>query len=130
MEFPFNDGHPRTRICSASIPVATAYTPDLIRYAKALIGRIYHKGPAYRKVGVMLSGIVQRGQVQLNLFHESREGEKEIHLMKTADTVNRRWGRGTISFAASGFARPWWMRQSRRSAQFTTSWTDIPIVKA
>ena len=31
MEFPFNDGHPKTRICSTTIPVATAYTPDLIR---------------------------------------------------------------------------------------------------
>ena len=77
MEFPFNDGHPKTRICSATIPVATAYTPDLIRYAKALLRRVFHKGPAYRKVGVMFSGIVQRGQVQLNLFHESREGERE-----------------------------------------------------
>jgi DNA polymerase V len=130
MEFPFNDGHPQTRICSANIPVATAYSPDLIRYAKALVKRIYHKGPAYRKVGVMLSGIVQRGQVQMNLFHSSREGEKEIALMKTMDEINQRWGRGTIIPAASGFSRPWWMRQTRRSARFTTSWTELPVVKA
>ena len=130
MEFPFNDGHPKTRICSATIPVATAYTPDIIRYAKALVRRIYHKGPAYRKVGVVLAGIVQRGQVQLNLFHESREGEREIALMKTMDKVNQRWGRGTLIHAASGFSRPWWMRQTRRSARFTTSWEDIPLVKA
>jgi DNA polymerase V len=130
MEFPFNDGHPKTRICSTAIPVATSYTPDLIRYAKALLKRIYYKGPAYRKVGVMLSGIVQRGQVQMNLFHSSREGEKEIALMKTMDEVNQRWGRGTLIHAASGFARPWWMRQTRRSARFTTSWADLPIVKA
>ncbi len=128
MEFPFNDGHPKTRICSAAIPVATAHTPDLIRYAKALLRRIYHKGPAYRKVGVMLSGIVQRGQVQLNLFCQGREGEKELGLMKTVDTINRRWGRGTMAFAASGFERPWWMRQTRKSPQFTTSWKDLPRV--
>jgi len=130
MEFPFNDGHPKTRICSTSIPVATAYTPDLIRYAKALVKRIYYKGPAYRKVGVMLSGIVQRGQVQMNLFHSSREGEKEITLMKTMDEINQTWGRGTLIHAASGFSRPWWMRQTRRSARFTTSWADLPVVKA
>jgi DNA polymerase V len=130
MEFPFNDGHPKTRICSTAIPVATAYSPDLIRYAKALVKRIYHKGPAYRKVGVMLSGFVQRGQVQMNLFHSSREGEKEIALMKTMDEVNQRWGRGTLIHAASGFSRPWWMRQTRRSARFTTSWAELPIVKA
>ena len=130
MEFPFNDGHPRTHICSASIPVATAFTPDLIRYAHALLKRVYRKGPAYRKVGVMLSGIVQRGQVQMNLFHAAREGEKEIALMKTVDEINQRWGRGTLVHAASGFSRPWWMRQTRRSARFTTSWADLPVVRA
>jgi DNA polymerase V len=130
MEFPFNDGHPKTRICSGRIPVATSYTPDLIRYATALVRRIYHKGPAYRKVGVMLSGIVQRGQVQLDLFHQSREGEKELGLMACVDSVNRRWGRGTLAFAAGGFTRPWWMRQAHKSPMFTTSWADLPIVKA
>lgn len=130
MEFPFNDGHPKTRICSAAIPVATAHTPELIRYAKALLRRIYHKGPAYRKVGVMLTGIVPRGQVQLNLFHTSPEGEKELGLMHALDTVNRRWGRGTLAFAASGFERPWWMRQTKKSPLFTTSWKDLPSVRA
>lgn len=130
IEFPFNDGHPRTHFCSTSIPVATSYTPDLIRYAKALLERIYRRGPAYRKAGVMLSGIVQRGQVQMNLFHTSREGEKEIKLMQTVDGINRRWGRGTFIHASSGFSRPWWMRQSRKSPQFTTSWAELPLVKA
>lgn len=130
IELPFNEGYPKTRICSATLPVATAYTPELIRTAKALLRRVYRKGPAYRKVGVMLSGIVQRGQVQLSLFHEGREGDREIGLMHTVDAVNRRWGRGTLAFAASGFARPWWMRQARRSGQFTTSWNDLPTAKA
>jgi DNA polymerase V len=129
LEFPFNDGFPKTRICSGALPVATAYTPELIRAAKALLRRIYHKGPAYRKVGVMLSGIVQRGQVQLNLFHEGREGDREIGLMASVDAVNRRWGRGTLAFAASGFQRPWWMRQASKSGQFTTSWNDLPTAK-
>jgi DNA polymerase V len=130
MEFPFNDGYPKTHICSTVLPVATAYTPDLIRYSKALLKRMYRPGCEYRKVGVMLSGIVQRGQVQMNLFHSSREGEKELALMKTVDAVNRRWGRGTLIHASSGFSRPWWMKQTRRSARFTTSWDDIPAVKA
>jgi DNA polymerase V len=130
IEFPFNDGFPRSHLCSTEIPVPTAYTPDLIRYAKALLTRIYRRGPAYRKVGVMLSGIVPRGQVQLNLFHVSREGKKELALMEAVDDINRCWGRGTLAFAASGFSRPWWMRQTRKSARFTTSWADLPMVKA
>ncbi|MEN6448769.1 MAG: Y-family DNA polymerase [Syntrophaceae bacterium] len=130
IEFPFNDGYPRSHMCSTELPVASANTPDLIRCAKALLMQIYHKGPAYRKVGVMLSGIVPRGRVQMNLFHESLEGEKELRLMETVDTINQRWGKGTLTFAASGFSRAWQMRQARKSPLFTTSWADLPIVKA
>jgi len=46
------------------------------------------------------------------------------------DTINQRWGKGTLTFAASGFSRAWRMRQARKSPLFTTSWADLPIVKA
>ena len=130
IEFPFNDGYPRTYACSTELPNATAFTPDLIRYAKAMVERLYISGPAYRKVGVMLSGIVSRGQVQMNLFHPYHEGPKELAIMKTMDGINEKWGRGTLAYAATGFERPWWMKQTRRSAHYTTSWTDLPIIKA
>lgn len=129
IEFPFNEGFPATHIASMDIPTATSYTPELMGYAKALLSRIYRKGPAYRKVGVMLAGIAPRGRVQSNLFHESREGPKEFALMDTLDRINARWGRGTLRFAAAGFERPWWMRQARKSPLFTTSWSDLPRVR-
>jgi DNA polymerase V len=109
--------------------VATAYTPELARYAEGLLERIYRKGPAYRKVGVLLAGIVPRGQVQANLFHTSPEGPRQMALMETLDKINARYGRGTLQFASSGFDRPWWMRQAKKSKLFTTSWADLPVVK-
>lgn len=130
IEFPFNDGYPRTYICSTELPNPTAYTPDLIRHAKAVVEHLYRPGPAYRKVGVMLAGIVPRGQVQMNLFHPSQEGPKELDVMRTMDAINRRWGNGTLVYAATGFSRPWWMKQTRRSARFTTAWSELPIARA
>jgi len=130
IEFPFNQGFPATHIASMDIPSATSYTPELIGYAKALLERVYKKGPAYRKVGVMLAGIVPRGQVQSNLFYPCREGMNGHVLMQTVDAINARWGSGAIACAASGFERPWWMQQAKRSPGFTTSWKDLPLVKA
>lgn len=130
IEFAFNDGYPAAYMASTNIPVATSYTPELIRYAQALISKIYKKGPSYRKVGVMLAGIVPRGQIQQNLFYPSHEGPKQLALMEAVDKTNNRWGRGAINFAATGFERPWWMRQASKSPLFTTSWTDLPRVKA
>jgi len=129
IEFPFNEGFPATHIASMDIPTATSYTPELMGYAKALLSRIYRKGPAYRKVGIMLAGIVPRGRIQSNLFHESREGPKELGLMEALDRINARFGRGTLRFAAAGFERPWWVRQARKSPLFTTSWSDLPRVR-
>lgn len=129
IEFPFNEGFPATRIASASIPVATSYTPELIGYAKALLGRVYRRGPAYRKVGALLADIVPRGCVQTNLFHPCSEGPRQLALMEAVDGINARWGRGTIEFAATGFERPWWMRQANRSPCFTTSWADLPLAR-
>ncbi|HHO76590.1 MAG TPA: Y-family DNA polymerase [Deltaproteobacteria bacterium] len=129
-EFPFNQGAPATHIASMDIPVATSYTPELISYAKALLERVYKKGPVYRKAGIMLSGIVPRGRVQASLFHPCHEGPREHVLMETVDAINARWGTGTIVCAASGSNRPWWMRQAHRSPRFTTSWKELPLVKA
>jgi DNA polymerase V len=130
IEFPFNDGFPKTRICSGALAVATSSTPVFIRAAKALLRSVYVEGPAYRKVAVMLSGIVARGCVQLDLFRPAGDASSELALMDAVDAVNRRWGRGTLSFAACGFDRPWWMRQARRSAPFTTSWDHLPRARA
>ena len=130
IEFPFNEGFPKTHIASANIPVATAYTPQLIGYAHALLERIYRGGPAYRKVGVMLADIVPRGQVQMNLFHQAPEGPREVSLMQTIDRINACFGSGTISCASAGFDRPWWMRQTKKSPRFTTCWEELPLVKA
>ena len=77
----------------------------------------------------MLAGVVPRGQVQENLFHPSHEGPRQLALMEVVDRINDRWGRGAINFAATGFKRPWWMRQARKSPLFTTSWADLPRVR-
>lgn len=129
IEFPFNKGFPATHVASMDIPEATSYTPELMRYAQALIARVYRKGPAYRKVGVMLAGIVPRGRIQTNLFHTGPEGPKELALMQAVDAINARFARGTVSWAAEGFERPWWMRQARKSPLFTTSWSDLPTAQ-
>ncbi|HNY64948.1 MAG TPA: DUF4113 domain-containing protein [Deltaproteobacteria bacterium] len=49
--------------------------------------------------------------------------------METLDRISARFGKGTLSFASSGFERPWWMRQARKSKLFTTSWADLPLVR-
>ncbi|RLB00123.1 MAG: SOS mutagenesis and repair protein UmuC [Deltaproteobacteria bacterium] len=126
---PLKHGRYRVAITSMDLPEATSYTPEIIRAAKHMAGRLYRPGGVYKKAGVILSGLVARGEVQKNLVYPSGETQDRQRLMETMDELNARWGRGTIAFAAGGIERPWKMRQAMRSPRFTTSWDNIPVAR-
>ncbi len=117
-----------TAIATTSYPVS--YTPEIIRFATDGLKKIFRKGYAYKKAGVMLTGLLPEDQLQMDLFLKDRNFEKNKALMKTVDNINARFGSNTMRYAEEGFARTWKMRQENLSGRFTTSWTQIPVVKA
>ena len=112
------------------LPAATSYTPALIHYGRIALDRIYLEGYKYKKVGVMLSGIVPAGDAQLNLFNKFQETEKMHRVMKTMDRINKTMGRGAIHYAAEGISKAWSMRREFLSPRYTTHWEELPVAKA
>lgn len=111
------------------LPVPTASTPDLIRYALVNLLKIYRPGYRYKKAGVMLTGIMPEHQAQLDLFEPfTYRGRRKI-IMEALDEINYRWGADTVKFAVSGIGRLWQMRQARKTPRFTTQWQEIPVVR-
>lgn len=100
----------------------------LARAAWEGLRRVYRAGCAYRKAGVLLLDLVPAGGVQRDLF--AALDERSRSLMRAVDALNRRWGGETIRLASAGFTRPWEMRQQRRSPRYTTSWAELPVVRA
>ena len=49
--------------------------------------------------------------------------------MTALDAINRRTGRDTVFYAASGIRREWAMARSMKSKHFTTDWQEILSVK-
>ncbi len=115
---------------SIELPVASAYTPDIIAYALQVLEKIYKPGYRYHKAGVMLTEIVPEENVQLDMFTTRRTQPKHHSLMETLDRLNRRWGKKTVRYAAEGTRYGWQMRQWRLTPRFTTLWSDLPVVKA
>jgi DNA polymerase V len=115
-----------------SLPMPSDSTPYFIRHGVAVLERLYGTGFHYRKAGVLLFGLQSACEHQQGLFDGNRAvGEREKHLMKAVDTINARWGRGTVSFAlASSKQRGWRMRRRFMSRRYTTCWQELPIVKA
>ena len=127
----FKDTPQYANALTMKLPVSTAYTPHLINHAKEGLKKIYKPGYHYQKVGVCLTGIVPRDQVQLNLFFNADKNlNLNTRLMNIMDSINSRWERDTVQYAALGIKKSWRMRQSLKSQNFTTRWNELPVVKA
>jgi DNA polymerase V len=107
------------------LPVATDSTPELIHHAASMLKSLFREGTVYKKAGVMLSQVVPRSSVQLNVF-DSTDREKHSKLMHVMDKVNFRGGNSMLKFAATGTKQNWIMRSGMRSPQYTTNWKDLP----
>lgn len=115
-----------SRRVSTGIP--TDDTLELVQLASKALKSLYKEGFGYKKAGVILSDIVKKESVQLNLFDE-KNYEKSAKLMKAIDAVNRIQGRNSLFLAAqnSGVLE---MHREHLSKRFTTNWNEILIVKA
>ena len=54
-------------------------------------------------------------------------------IRKSLDAINERYGRGAIQLGTSGMKnnqRHWLSRQDKLSPQYTTKWSDLPVVWA
>ncbi len=109
---------------AASTPLipATAYTPELIEKAQSLFQTLYKEGVSYRKVGILLEGLIPRETVQPDLF-AIRPYEKEKKLMEVVDKLNQR--KKTILFGAEGLKETWKMKQDKRTARYTTCFDEL-----
>jgi len=111
-----------------SLPEPTAFTPDLIRYARALMKKIYKQGYKYIKAGVMLTGIISKDTIQLNVFLNNKH-DKKYRLMQSIDDINQYWGRDTVKSASSGIKQDWKMRRDYCSPRYTTNWNELLTIK-
>lgn len=107
-----------------TLPVATSVTQELIKPALELVDHLYQPGNAYKKAGVMLSGLVPDTSVQGSLFNPESKNTQRL-LMDMMDNINFSQRDDILKFASSGTTRNWKMRQELRSGRYTTRWDEL-----
>jgi DNA polymerase V len=112
---------------AVTLPSATSYTPDLIRYAHHALEKIYIEGHRFKKAGVMLVGLSPPAPAQPSLFISNERADR---LMEALDRLNARMGSDTISYGALGFKKRahWETTCGRRSPRCTTRWEELLIL--
>jgi DNA polymerase V len=106
-----------------------ADTAALVQAAVLGMHAIYKPGFNLSKAGVHLldlqDGSIEQRELELD------GGLKDLsELMRSLDSLNRRYGRGTVAMASTGVKggkRDWVMRQERKTPDYTTSWSGMPM---
>lgn len=123
----FKDVPQHNESMTKKLPIPTDATHELIRSALTVLRKIYQRGFEYRKAGVMLTELVPVGEVQADLF-ENQNRERTSKLMTALDSVNARFGSGTLQYASSGITRTWKTQFQKLSPAYTTDWNQLPVV--
>lgn len=122
---PFKPEEPQyTAQRLVTLPIATADTGKLIAAAKRGLGAIYRADYRYKKAGIMLLDLVPAAAVQGALFDRPDTPRSQAR-RRAVDALNRRFGRDTVSFAASARRRAWKLRSEFISPRFTTNWDEL-----
>ena len=118
-EEPQNSGS-----CSIRLPVASADTGRLIAAAMKVLALLFKPGFRYRKAGVVFLELVAASSVQGALFDPPDDAKSKAR-MKALDTLNARFGRGTVAYGTAGERQRWTMQRDHSSPRYTTEWGEI-----
>lgn len=105
------------------LPYPTNSSITISKFAQLGLHRIFKKGYAYKKGGVIMMGLVPENERQLNMFTE--ENPKHLELMKTIDKLNAISNGKKIRLGSQDLGRTWKMRQEKLSQRFTTVWDEL-----
>ncbi len=102
---PFDSTEPYfSRQASFQLPHPTSDTAELIHHASHALGRLYRPGIRCSKCGVTLTELTPDTEHQGD-FLGTRDPGRRKRLMAAVDDINRRLGRHSVFYAASGITR-------------------------
>lgn len=115
---------------SIKLQTPTADTRDLLAQVEPLLRRIWRDDIRYMKGGVMLADFTPVGMLQGDLFTDQQQAPRSEALMQVIDKINQ-GPLGKVYFAARGRdTKEWMMKREQLSSRYTTSISELPLVKA
>jgi DNA polymerase V len=112
-----------------ALPVATADTSELVKYAVLGLRSIYKGGYLYKKSGVVVSGISSDSAIEQDLF-DFVDRSKQRSIINAIDTINSKHSKGALSLASQGVTQGHWgLKREYFSRCYSTNFNDIIEVK-
>ena len=129
---PFDGTAFYSNAATVVLPLASQDTAVLLKAALPLTDQLFRPHKPLRKAGVLLQGLQPQSLLQHHLLAplSSEEQVRREALLAAVDGLNRRFGSGTLQWAACGLSPAWTMRRSRLSRAATTRLSDVPVARA
>ena len=122
----FNTAAPQfSEAASTIFATPTSDSRTIVRAALQIFDRLWRRGYAYRKAGVLMLDLTSAAELPITLF--TRVADAGQPLMKAIDGINDRYRRGTIGLGISSKKADWRMKQAALTPRYTTRWAEIPI---
>lgn len=101
---------------------------EIQEWAEICFGKIFREQTAYKKAGVILTGLMPREGVTGRLYQEERVAERFERLNRAIDEINRRFGNHTVRLGSAQKGQ-WMPKENMRSPRYTTRFEEIIRVK-
>ena len=111
-----------------SLKEASCHTAKFIKAMIEGLNNIYRPEFYYKRAGIMLVEIESTETTQKDFLVSESERTKDTNLMKTIDAINCKLGRKSLYFGTQAAGINHYIKRKLKSASYTTSWNDIPLV--
>jgi len=111
------------------LPYPTDDTREITRAAVAGLGHLFSEGFAFSKAEVLLMDLRQRGEFTDDMFATTQPATAE-KVMQVMDSINAKWGKGTVRPGGVPVAPAWGMRRELMSPSYTTRLDQLWTVYA
>jgi DNA polymerase V len=119
---------PYSNAATYSSAYPTDANQELQSWAFGCLSQVFRQGFAYRRVGVLLNGLVPADKLTERMFNDKR-WERFRRVMRAVDEINQKFGRDTIRFAVASPVGNWLGKSMKRSQRYTTNLSEIMSIK-
>lgn len=109
----------------------TADTGEITVAATKELRKLFNPGDAYHRAGVWLYDFIPEKAFQIDLLGNARPDihDQSTSRMDALDTLNKRYGKHTVYFAAEDLGSSWQPKRTSQMPRFTTRWEELPPVQ-
>ncbi len=109
----------------------TVDTGQIITDLCQIFSTIHESGQLYHRLNVYLFDFVSGQHLQTDLLDvvDVRKHAKAVARMEAIDSINSRFGRDHIYYAAENLNKAWQPRRKLTTPRYVSSWKELPVAR-